>query len=220
MNRICNFQTYLCMFSGVSNEKITTGNKGSLKLKKCSSEFCLKFTISISKEAWKILSFNVINCIIYVKVKINSILIVYLDQTVVCLVIQVLPCALFPVLIGHRTSSPRTSTCSSLSALPFLAACTLDTMFSLWSLQSRSSHWSSPSRGSLISVTTITSIPSWYPWGTRLAMCTGLTCTTEGRWLRKNRNVWYARFGLKNWFWQCKVNVFIAFVLYWHLSDG
>ena len=98
-----------------------------------------------------------------------------LDQTVVFAFAYVFPCALFPVLIRHRTESP------SLSTHPVLAARTLNTRFSLWSLQSWRSHMSSHSRDSLISVTTITSIPPGYPWGTRLAMCTRLTCAAVGR---------------------------------------
>ena len=40
----------------------------------------------------------------------------HLDQTVVSVVIQVFPCALFPVLIRHHARSPRDST---LRAAPF-----------------------------------------------------------------------------------------------------
>ena len=116
----------------------------------------------------------------------------YLDQAVVFVVIQVFPCALFPVLRMRLNGSPIDAICTSLPGLSFLSARALDTSFSLCSLQSWSSRRSRYSWGSLISVLSITSIPPRDPWGTRLAMCAGLTCAAEGRLLWINRQfIWY-----------------------------
>ena len=111
---------------------------------------------------------------------LQSTKIIHLDQTAVFVVIQVFPCAFFPVPMRHQTRC-------HIPALPFLSAWALNTSFSLYSLQSWRSRWSSQSHGSLISVSTITSIPPGYPWGTRLAMCAGRTCATEGSRLKIKR---------------------------------
>ena len=127
-----------------------------------------------------IATINANSCSVSLRKLFTSTKINYLDQTVVFVFIQVFPCALLPVPVRHQTRGQSPT-------LPFLPARTLNTSFSLCSLQSWRSHGSSHSRGSLISVTAISSIPPVYPWGTGLAMCTGLTGAAEGRWLKIKR---------------------------------
>ena len=57
----------------------------------------------------------------------------YLDQAVIFVVIQVFPCALFPVLRMRLNGSPIDAICPSLPGLSFLSARALDTSFSFCS---------------------------------------------------------------------------------------
>ncbi len=103
---------------------------------------------------------------------------IHLDQTMVFAVIQFLPCALFPVLIRHRT---RDSTRSTLSALPLLAGRALDSRYSFGAMSSFGT-WAT-----LVTFDSITAITARWPRNPRD------TTTTAGTWLL----VWNKKIGFE-----------------------
>ena len=120
----------------------------------------------------------------------------YLDQAVIFAVIQVFPCALFPVLVRHHTRFPRNSTSSALSPLPFSAGRALNSRFSfdaILSINTWRSLGSSLPRAALVtfgSFTAITAITTWCPRRPRLTVNTRDTTIMESRrlldWNKKN----------------------------------
>ncbi len=119
---------------------------------------------------------------------------IHLNQTIVFAVIQVVPCALFPVLIRHRTDrSSGHPTRSPLSTLPLLTRRALGARFSfsaILSIDTRSSFVTWRSLGSSLpwatlvtfgSFTAITPVTAWCPRGPRLAVETWYTTIIERR---------------------------------------